>query len=286
MDAPTGLASTAVVVLTRNRRELVRDVLREVTTWPVGGVVVVDNAGTDGTLAMVERDFPDVIRVASATNLGATGGRNLGLTTAVERGFAFAFLAEDDTVSDHAALRGALDVMAAEPEAVLVGPSGGTFRGGRVRWGDHRRTFRAGGHDVRECDFVHLDSCLVRLGHPAAAGWMRADFFIMFEEQEWGLRILGKGGRVLSVPANVQRMHVGASSSTASNPWRSYYQTRNYLRFCLDARRPGLWVGCVGRTLHQTVRELAGRRWATVRMRAKGVRDALGGRMGLQVPPG
>jgi hypothetical protein len=81
-------------------------------------------------------------------------------------------------------------------------------------------------------------------------------------------------------------MHVGASSSTAANPWRSYYQTRNYLRFCLDAGQPRLWVGFVGRTVHQIVVELAGRRWAGLRLRAKGARDALGGRMGLQVPPG
>jgi GT2 family glycosyltransferase len=257
-----------------------------VTTWSVGGVIVVDNAGTDGTREMLEREFPDVVRVASETNLGATGGRNLGLSAARDRGFTYAFLAEDDTVSDRAALTKALDVMAAEPEAVLVGPSGGAFRGGRVRWGAHRRTFRAGAHEVRECDFVHLDSCLVRLEHPAAAGWTRADFFIMFEEQEWGLRILGQGGRVLAVPSNVQRMHMGASTSTGANPWRSYYQTRNYLRFCLDAGRPVLWLWFVGRTVHQVIRELAGRRWASLRLRGKGMRDALRGRMGLQVTPG
>jgi GT2 family glycosyltransferase len=286
MADPTDLDATAVVVLTRNRLALLRDVLAEVTTWPVGGVIVVDNAGTDGTLEMIEREFPGVIRIASETNLGATGGRNLGLSTAAERGFAYAFLAEDDSVSERTSLINALEVMAAEPDVALIGPSGGSFRHGRVRWGLYGPSWVRGGLEARACDFVHVDSCLVRLGHPAAAGWMRADFFIMFEEQEWGWRIRRQGGRVLCVPSDVTRMHYGARSSTESYPWRAYYQTRNHLRFCIDARSPGLWGGFVLRLVHQFVREGGAQRWATLRMRARGVRDAVQGRMGLQVLPG
>jgi GT2 family glycosyltransferase len=286
MGDATDLGATAVVVLTRNRQALLRDVLAEVTTWPVGGVIVVDNAGTDGTLEMIERDFPDVIRVASDTNLGAAGGRNLGLTTATERGFSYAFLAEDDSVSELASLTSALDVMVAETDVVLIGPSGGSFRHGRVCWGRYGGSRVRAGHEARACDFVHVDSCLVRLGHPATAGGMRADFFIMFEEQEWGWRIRRRGGRVLCVPRDVTRMHYGARSSTESYPWRAYYQTRNHLRFCIDARSISLWAGFVLRIVHQVVREGAGRRGATLRMRARGIRDALAGRMGLQVMPG
>jgi GT2 family glycosyltransferase len=280
------VTTTAVVVLTRNRRELLRDVLREVVTWRVGGVIVVDNAGTDGTLEMVADEFPEVTRVRSETNRGATGGRNLGLATASELGFDLAFLAEDDTVPDRRALINAVTVMRAEPDAVLVGSSGGSFRYGAVRWGRYEPAFERGGLDVHDCDFVHVDSCLVRLGHPAAAGLLRDDFFIMFEEQEWGHRIRRRGGRVLCVPAKVRRMHVGASSSTAAYPWRSYYQTRNYLRFCLDASSPSLWVGFVLRTAHQLAVEAVARRWSTLRFRWRGIRDAQRGRMGMQVTPG
>jgi hypothetical protein len=42
----------------------------------------------------------------------------------------------------------------------------------------------------------------------------------------------------------------------------------------------------VARTLHQLARELAGRRWASLRLRLRGINDARAGRMGLQVEPG
>jgi GT2 family glycosyltransferase len=285
MDRTSNLGSTAVVVLTRNRKDLLRAVLLDVSTWGTGGIIVVENAGTDGTLEMIEHEFPDVIRVASAVNLGATGGRNLGLARAQELGFELVFLAEDDTTSNRAALTGALEVMGARPNAVLVGPSGGTFRHGRIRWGRYRGSSEAGGRVVQECDFVHLDSCLVRLDHPAASGWMRADFFIMFEEQEWGFRIRRLGGEVLCLPIDIDRMHVGAGSSTGAYPWRAYYQTRNHLRFCLDASSPALWFGFVLRVTHQLLREVAGGRWPTIRLRVRALRDARAGRMGLQVAP-
>jgi glucose-6-phosphate 1-dehydrogenase len=60
----------------------------------------------------------------------------------------------------------------------------------------------------------------------------------------------------------------------------------NHLRFCLDERDPSLWLGLLLLIGHQVLRELGARRWSTVRLRARGVRDGLAGRMGLQLAPG
>ena len=248
-------------------------------------MIVVDNAGSDGTAAMLRADFPKVDLVISDRNVGATGGRNLGMERAAATGFQYVFLAEDDTVCDRVALDGCLAVMNAMPDAGLVGASGGSFRAGRVRWG----TYRRGGDDLpagtSECDFVHLDSCLVRLDPASAVGYLREDFFIMFEEQEFGRRLRRSGAMILRVEAPVDRRHLGAKSSHPAYPWRSYYQSRNHLRFCIDEGSPAHWVGFVGRFSRQCLGDIRRGRWVALRFRTLGAFDALRGRMGQQVEP-
>ena len=75
----------AVIIVSYNTRNLLRECLRSVeaadgrTKWLDVDVIVVDNASTDGSAAMVVEEFPQVDLVASPENLGFTGGNNLAL---------------------------------------------------------------------------------------------------------------------------------------------------------------------------------------------------------------
>jgi GT2 family glycosyltransferase len=72
-------AQTAVVVVTRNRRdELHRTLCALAQVRPRPPVVVVDNASTDGTTAMLRAEHPAVDVVTTDRNLGSAG-RNLGV---------------------------------------------------------------------------------------------------------------------------------------------------------------------------------------------------------------
>ena len=248
-------------------------------------MIVVDNDGHDGTASMVRAEFPDVDLIVSGRNLGATGGRNLGMDRAVTRGFDFAFLVEDDTTCERAALDRGLDAMRADPTAVLVGTSGGSFHRGLVRWGRYRDGAAGVPAGAVECDFVHLDSCLVRLDQAAAVGFLREDFFIMFEEQEFGARLRRSGGRILRVPADVNRGHLGATTSSAGYPWRSYYQSRNHLRFCIDEGSWVHWAGFAARFGRQCLASARRGNWTEARFRLRGALDALRARMGERVVP-
>src|SRR5690606_31733671 len=48
-------------------------------------VIVIDNASTDGSIAMLKRDFPDVIRIENADNRGFAGANNQGMAIAQGR---------------------------------------------------------------------------------------------------------------------------------------------------------------------------------------------------------
>jgi GT2 family glycosyltransferase len=275
-----------VVVLTRNRAQGLFFVLEAVSGWSdVGAIIVVDNDSTDGTTTLVQTRFPETVLVRSEENLGATGGRNLGIERARDLGFDFVFLAEDDTTPNREGLEGGLAVLDECPDVGIVGTRGGVFEWGRVRWACYRTGVDQTGLDI--CDFVMLDGCVARITALDEVGLLRSDYFIMFEEQELGLRLADAGWRLGRIDVDVERDHLGAASSGGAFPWRAYYQTRNHLALCRDRRSAALWFGFVSRIGHQVLREAFDRKWAALAFRRQGVSDALGGRMGARVlPPG
>ena len=62
----------SIIVPTRNRRDWLREALRSARnqTWPDKEIVVVDEASTDDTLAMLANEFPEARVVKHATTRG------------------------------------------------------------------------------------------------------------------------------------------------------------------------------------------------------------------------
>ena len=77
----------SVVIVSWNVRELLRQCVRAVLDTRSGldaEIIVVDNAGSDGSVEMIRREFPDVRIVALAKNIGFAAGNNRGI--ALSRG--------------------------------------------------------------------------------------------------------------------------------------------------------------------------------------------------------
>jgi GT2 family glycosyltransferase len=115
----------AVVVATRNRLpELLTtlDYLRSLPERP--GVVVVDNASTDGTADAVRRRYPEVEVIALGENLGAAG-RNVGVEAVATPYVAFS---DDDSWWAGGSLSRAAELFDSHPRLglvagrILVGP--------------------------------------------------------------------------------------------------------------------------------------------------------------------
>ena len=70
----------SVLVVTWNRREELARSLESVVgqTYPNFEMVVVDNASTDGSSALVRERFSQALLIRSYKNLGCPSGRNLG----------------------------------------------------------------------------------------------------------------------------------------------------------------------------------------------------------------
>lgn len=141
------LPDLSIIVVSWNVRDLLRACLASVTRdqrseirsqksvargpWAVGPplisdsypltseIIVIDNASSDGSAAMVAAEFPAVRLIANTENRGFTGANNQGIAVAQGR---YVFFLNPDTVVVGDALAAMLAYMDAHPEVGACGP--------------------------------------------------------------------------------------------------------------------------------------------------------------------
>lgn len=109
----------SIVIISWNGRQLLRgclDSLGFVLANRRCEVIVVDNGSTDGTAAMVRKDFPTVRLRVLSRNFGVSYARNRGLEWA---GGKYLWLLDNDTVVKPEALTGMLQYMETHAECGL-----------------------------------------------------------------------------------------------------------------------------------------------------------------------
>ena len=96
-----GLAQICAVVLTYNRRELLGRCLAALTaqTRACDRIIVLDNASTDGTPAMLQAAWLDRVEVhLLERNIGAAGGFNLMMRLGYQTGADYVWVMDDDVL--------------------------------------------------------------------------------------------------------------------------------------------------------------------------------------------
>ncbi|MDP3995522.1 MAG: glycosyltransferase family 2 protein, partial [bacterium] len=90
----------AIIIVTYNGSRWIRKCLASVfkSEYEGGfGVIVIDNASSDGTADIVEQEFPEVEVIRSAKNLGFVGGNNIGIKEALKQGCEYVLMLNQDT---------------------------------------------------------------------------------------------------------------------------------------------------------------------------------------------
>jgi N-acetylglucosaminyl-diphospho-decaprenol L-rhamnosyltransferase len=117
-----GPIEVSVCIANWNCREFLRQCLESLLDATQGvslEVIVVDNASVDGAPEMVEREFPEVVLVRNAENLGFARANNQASRKA--RG-SYLFFLNNDTVIPKETLKQLVDFARAHPEAGIIGP--------------------------------------------------------------------------------------------------------------------------------------------------------------------
>ncbi len=203
--------------------------------------VVVDNASTDGSPEMVEREFPRVKLIRLSTNTGFSGGNNVALENLTAE---FAFLLNSDAVCESGAIDGLLDYADFHPDAGMLGPkvlnpdgslqyscrrwptpAAGIFRNVWIgRWFPRNRPaadylMRDYDHETpRAVDWLSGCALMVRRTCVEKIGLLDGEtFFFYCEDMDWCLRAHQAGFGVEYVPSAVVRHKIGGSTDQVAD---------------------------------------------------------------------
>lgn len=275
------LPCLSVCIVNWNTRELLRACLGSLYRYPPDvpfEVIVVDNASGDGSAAMVRAEFPQVVLIANAANVGYARGNNQALARAQGE---YLLLLNPDTEVFSDTLNRAIAFLKAHPEAGAVGAKQ-LFPDGRVqasvrgfptpanllwevlglarlfpRWlGGYR--MRGFTYDrVAVVDQPMATFLMVRRAVVEQVGLMDEAFPLFFNDVDWCYRIVQAGWRIYFVP-EVQILHHGGASTRQVRLsaireshralevfYRKHYRGRvNPLLYalCVGAIRVGGWV--------------------------------------------
>ncbi len=289
--------SIAAVVVTYDRPELLRRAVMALhrQSRRLDDIIVVDNGRTHDAERLFSRTFQGVTYLRMSENLGPAGGFAAGMQYAHERGHTWIWLFNDDSEP----ARGALAACLRAVETSGVAPIGMLCPLGQsdedseqivtaITWHGRPiplapRTTSAG---ITEVDGVTFNGALVSRAAIDSIGYPRADYFMMFEEWEYCLRMREAGFRNWLVPStSVFNRAEGARDS--GSIWRGYYQTRNHLAMAIDRKSPRevFWWGV--RQLKFALATLLyhDRKMERWRLRLHGAWDAVRGNMGRPIDP-
>jgi hypothetical protein len=239
----------SIIVVSWNVQALLRRCLASIfaADRPRLEVIVVDNASSDGSAAMVRAEFPAVRVIANATNVGFPAGNNQGFDAARGR-YVMALNPDTEIVGD--ALARMIDYIDAHPAAGALGPQllnpDGSIQSSRRRFptfatalfestwlqgiaprGILRRYFM---EDVpvdapHPVDWVTGACILVRREVLETVGGFDAGFFMYSEELDWCRRIRSAGWSIVYLPEARVVHHVGKSSEQAVAARHVHFQT-------------------------------------------------------------
>lgn len=241
-----GLPKVSIIVPTYNRRTDVLECLQSLRklNYTDYEIIVVDNGSTDGTSDAIEKLYPEVKLVKSRTNLGVTGGRNLG---AKHSNGEYIFFLDHDTTVDGNVLIELWNVIESDPLIGIVGPAIYYYSDPKRVWAlgtsinmltgrvsfNHEGTVDRG-EFVKAMD-VHVlpTAFLVKREVMNKVGIFDDTFFAVYEDTDFSFRVKEMGYRVLCVPTGKvwHKMSPDKSRSVPSVLSRAYLVSRNRIIF-------------------------------------------------------
>ncbi len=115
------MADVLVIVVTFNAMEWLEKCLGSIVGSDVpADAIIIDNASSDGTAQAVRERFPQFRLIETGKNLGFGAANNIGLRMAIDEGYRFAYLLNQDAWLEKDTLSGL--IAAARPQYGILSP--------------------------------------------------------------------------------------------------------------------------------------------------------------------
>lgn len=244
-----GKMDISIIIVNFNTRDLLRNCLKSIFATVLDityEIIVVDNASSDGSVAMLEKEFPGVQTIKNEKNLGFGVANNRAFRIMKGR---YALLLNTDTVLTAQAVRELFVFMESNPAAAmacgqLLNEDGTKqnsiaafptlltllFNMSALEYLFPAR-YPSKRHDCKEP--IEIDSgigaCLmVRKNAIDEVGMFDERYFFFFEETDWAREMRSKGWKVYYVPAariyHLQGRSIGTDVHSRVEFYRSRYQ--------------------------------------------------------------
>jgi len=257
----------SIVIVNWNVRDLLRRCLHSIlpiyqsTNLPNTEIIVVDNASSDGSVAMIEEEFPEVRLIANSENVGFTVGNNQGITASRGR---YVLLLNPDTEIVGNALATMVEYMDHHPQVGALGPQllnpDGSIQSSRRRFPTLATAFLEStilqqwfpdsavlrryyvldrpDDEVQEVDWVTGACVLARREAIEEVGLLDEGFFMYSEELDWCRRFKAQGWEVVYLPT-ARVIHYGAKSSEQVKSFQHVQFQRS--KICYFRKHHGSW---------------------------------------------
>jgi GT2 family glycosyltransferase len=239
----------AVVIINWNSYLHSRNCIRSLNEFIIKDfdVILVDNASTDGSGEKLRDEFNDIIFLITSSNLGFTGGNNIGIQYALDNQFDYILMLNNDVFVDQKFIYHLKNYLDLHPDIGAVQPliyhhperskiwNGGGFFNRMLAKSFSNRTFD-GNIDPKEIDWISGCAFMVRSSVLKETGLFNEKYFAYHEDVDLSLRIKDAGYKLVFIPQAII-YHIGGGSSNSSekrkegyqSPDVHYYNTRNQI---------------------------------------------------------
>lgn len=209
----------AAIVVTYNRKALLAKCIEKLQAQTKTlDILIIDNASTDGTESLFDKEIENIYYYNTGSNLGGAGGFSYGIKKAVEQGYDYLWILDDDTLPTPTALEELL-----RKDEELNGEYG--FLSSKVLWKDESictmniqkmtkwkqlKKF----DDESSIQYASFVSLFIKATKVREVGLPYKEFFIWADDWEYTRRI-SKTEKCYYVPKSI--VHHWCNSNVGAN---------------------------------------------------------------------
>lgn len=219
----------SIIVLYYKRREIIEQTLASVLAqdYREREIILVDNHSEDDLARIVQKLGPEITLIQLEENIGACGGRNVGIRAA--RGNIFVFVDDDVCFAGPSEITKIVEAFAERPDMhglalQICDPASGKVR---IREWCHTRPYDTWVEREFETNFFGEGASAFRRQVFDECGLYYEPLYYGGEGHDMVLRILDRGFRLLHTPGI--RVHHWASETGRSAERQYYFFTRNFI---------------------------------------------------------
>jgi GT2 family glycosyltransferase len=223
----------AIILINWNSFELTKDTLESLqqTTYTNYDCIVVDNGSVDESAHLIEKTFPHCIVIKSSTNKGFTGGNNIGMDFALQHGYEYIMMLNNDVAVEPNFLEPLIARLDQDPTIGAVQPLIYFYHDRNLIWnaGSSFNAFlgicstpnynkKDPGHQFKnkskKIDWITGCAFMMRTSILKNIGLLKEAFFMYYEDVDLSFRIKNAGYQLDYVPSSVIYHIAGMSLKT------------------------------------------------------------------------